>query len=173
MLQGNHEAMLTGRLGLDADRDRVYRLAAQRERLGGEEMDFLDGLSPRLEMAEDGVDILFVHGTPQDPLEGTLYPDGAWAGAGGFDVVFMGHTHWQCEFSAPGCRGVNVGSCGLPRDIGTLPGFCLFDTRTREVELLRTEVAAAEVAGAYPGVHPDVLARLERAADGAATWSVI
>lgn len=175
LVQGNHEAMLGGLHDLDESKDRIYGLSAQRNSMSQKDVSFLGGLSPRLPMEVDGIRILFVHGTPQDPLWGRLYPNDPWeiGMAEGFDVVFMGHTHRQCLFPSTEAVAVNVGSCGLSRDIGSLPGFCLFDTRNGEVELLRTEVDPAAVAEAYPGVHPAVLEALARNEAASAVWRVI
>ena len=45
-------------------------------------------------------------------------------------TVFMGNTHRPFVRRCGSTTFVNVGSCGLPRDVGTLGACCVFDERT-------------------------------------------
>lgn len=175
LLQGNHEAMLTGRIELLPVDDEVYRLSRQKEALDEAEVAFLAGLSPDYRSEADGQGLLFVHGAPWDSLRGHLYPDEDWPDQEDVraDVVFMGHTHRQCRFVASFGTAVNVGSCGLPRDIGNMPGFCLYDSGSGKIELYRTEISVAAVMDAYPDIHPSVRECLNRKEKAANAWRTI
>lgn len=171
LLQGNHEAMLTQQHELDPLRDEAYGLAAQRKLFDDGEVAFLSQLISSYSAEIDGFRILCVHGTPWDSLHGYLYPTDICPEdkSLGVDMIFMGHTHRQHEFQTTLYKAVNVGSCGLPRDMGSLPGFCVFDTETGQVELLRVRVPASLVLEKYPDVHPsvrDCLGRNETAPSG-------
>ena len=114
ILKGNHEAMLLGEQCLDA-------------------------LSPEYQLDVDGKTILFMHGSPLDRLAGYLYedcPDYEWE-LPGYDYVFMGHTHRPYVKTGKHTVFVNVGSCGLPRDVGLSPSYVLFDTDSGRIDIKR------------------------------------
>lgn len=115
--------------------------AADRRRL------FLGGLP---QSYRDG-DVLYVHGSPRDPLNEYVYPEHV-RDPGRFGVLFwlvprycfMGHTHRpgifteDCRFYGPGELGetyrlsgpkvmCNVGSVGQPRDGDVRASYVLFD----------------------------------------------
>lgn len=162
LLLGNHEAMLLGLRPLDERRDSVYRLGSARARLGPRRLELLASLEPRWEVELDGRRLLFVHGSPEDPLEGRIYPDTPIDSLADLEAhsVFMGHTHYPFVRRAGPVQVVNVGSCGLPRDRGDLASCAVFDTRTGrcEIERIRFHVPTATRAE----VHPDVVACLDR-----------
>lgn len=144
ILKGNHEAMLLGERHLDLQKDRIYGLEAEKKRLLPEEREFLCTLSSDHELCVDGKRILFVHGSPQDSLTGYLYedcPDYVWE-LSGYDYVFMGHTHRPYVKAEGHTVFINVGSCGLPRDIGLSPGYALLDTDSGRVEIKRVIIDA-------------------------------
>ena len=51
---------------------------------------------------------------------------------------------------------VNVGSCGLPRDVGNLPSFAVFDSQSSEVVLKRVTITRNEIESAAMDIHIDV-----------------
>src|SRR5262249_41499128 len=110
-----------------------------------------------------------VHGSPDDHVWGYVYPDTDLAGfasdpslAGAY--VFMGNTHRPFVKKVGATTFVNVGSCGLPRDVGHLGACCVLDDRTGRVRLIRFDIraeTAAALARCGP-VHARVLALLDR-----------
>jgi diadenosine tetraphosphatase ApaH/serine/threonine PP2A family protein phosphatase len=80
-----------------------------------------------------------------DPLQGYVYPDSDLAPFHGLphDVVLMGHTHRPFAALSGTVKVVNVGSCGLPRDVGNLASCATYDTSSRDCEILRIEFNAA------------------------------
>ena len=103
--------------------------------------------------------VLMCHASPDDLLQGYVYPDTPLDGIrrSKFDIVFMGHTHRPFIRSFAGRRFINVGSCGQPRDHGGLGSACLFDADDGSVEILRFDIrseteaaiAKAGLAGTY------------------------
>lgn len=142
VLKGNHEAMMTGELPINAEKDKIYKLKKQREEV---DRDFLNGLKNlRSEMTMKMGDCLFsfMHGAPFDVLNGYLYEDNAeynWGNAE-YNFIFMGHTHRMYMKKAGKITYVNVGSCGLPRDNGLSPGYCIFDTEQLQLQLKRIRI---------------------------------
>jgi hypothetical protein len=62
---------------------------------------------------------------------------------------------------------VNVGSCGLPRDVGNLASCAVYDTVTRTAEILRVEFDVDELLAIMDGRIDDaVSACLKRANAG-------
>ena len=147
VLLGNHEAMLLGRLPYDLQKEEIYGLKKDRENISNSNQEFIKGLLPEKITEIEGIKILFVHGRPDDPLNGYLYENDKlyeWKQLE-YDFVFMGHTHYP-YIKKIGCTTyVNVGSCGLPRDEGTSPSYAIFDTQTREVLIHRHKIEKEEL----------------------------
>jgi putative phosphoesterase len=158
---GNHEIMLIEG-GYPSDREATYRLAEIREKLSQADADAIQRLPRSLRLELDGTSCLFVHGSPQDPTWGYVYPDTDLERFAGlpFDAVFMGHTHRPFVREHEGTLFVNVGSCGLPRDRSGMGSACLFDTVTRQARLLSFSLAAASRAVLADFVLPPAIRRL-------------
>jgi putative phosphoesterase len=169
-LRGNHEEMLLGNLPYTDAREAVYRIAPARERLTAERRAWISSWPLRREETHDGVRFLMVHGSPSDPIGGYVYPDTELVGFESLpcDVVLMGQTHRPFVRSAGSVAAVNVGSCGMPRDVGRLASCAIYDTTSRAVEILRIPFDAARlVSDLGARVDPSVSACLEREAKGA------
>lgn len=134
-LMGNHEAMLCGLLPLDPLKNQQYRLNP--ESLSADSLGFIKRLSPSLSLELDGRRLLFVHGRPDAPLDGYLYPDGDFLPLASlpYDAVFMGHTHRAFIRQAGSLLAVNPGTCGLPRQTGNRLSYALYDTATNACRL--------------------------------------
>jgi putative phosphoesterase len=120
----------------------------ERSQLEAEEVAFLQGLPPALEL--DGV--LYCHATPRSDEEVVTpaTPDGRLAEIlAGVDqrLVVAGHTHMQQDRRAGGVRFVNAGSVGMAYE-GELAAFwALVDGG--EPELRRTALDRERVAEAF------------------------
>jgi len=163
--RGNHEGMLLGDLDLDPGRDRVYGLAAVRERMPPEVGAVLAGWPDVREVTLAGRRLLLVHGSPRDHLREYVYPDSdiSWIAALGYDAVFMGNTHRPFAARRGPALVANVGSCGLPRDQGNLAACAIYDPAAHDCRVLRVPMAAAEVTGQFAepvsGLVAECLAR--------------
>lgn len=168
-IRGNHEEMLLGNLPYSAAREEIYRIAPARERLTSERRAFIESWPLRREETHDGVRFLLVHGSPSDPVGGYVYPDTELTGYAELpcDVVLMGQTHRPFVRTAGAVTAVNVGSCGMPRDVGNLASCAVYDTAQRKVEILRVPFDAARIVSDLGArVDASVAACLERTAKG-------
>ena len=85
-----------------------------------------------LELSIDGVKILLCHGSPSDNSE-YIYPDTEDTTFNiidyhKFDLVVLGHTHYQMKRSVGKTLVVNPGSVGQPRNHEPGAQWCLLDT---------------------------------------------
>lgn len=153
--RGNHEAMLLGELPLAADRERIYQLAAARERLSPDERAELASWPDRRVIRLGERTVFLAHGSAQSPLEGYVYPDADLSRFDGlpYDAIFVGHTHYPFVARRGEMLIVNVGSCGLPRDEGDKPGFAVYTSETHTCEIFRVRVDPTKVLQRYGGEH--------------------
>ena len=164
-IRGNHEAMLLGELPVSEKREKVYRLAGARARLRPEHRAWMATWPLQRELDVEGRRLLLVHGSPQDPLGGYIYPDTdltAFAGLS-YHRVLLGQTHRPFVRSIGPVEVVNVGSSGMPRDIGNLASCAIYDSSDDELLIIRRPFDAEAVIAAYaPQVDPSVIACLRR-----------
>ncbi len=155
---GNHEAMLV-EARCDSVRERVYQLEILRPRLTPGLFEMIASW-PTFRIEEiDSLRVLFVHGSPSDPVYGYVYPDTDLSSfAPNVDWVFMGNTHRPFIREHAGTCYVNVGSCGMPRDDGRYAAVALFDTKKRQARILRFDIEneCKRMLEAFPGVHQTV-----------------
>ncbi len=90
------------------------------EILSSEQKEFLKNLPENLEIVEDGVKIMLVHGSPRKNNENIL-PDTPleevekMVEGVNSDIILCGHTHMPCGFQTTDKKTVvNVGSVGRP-----------------------------------------------------------
>lgn len=144
LLKGNHEAMLTGEFPLDKKKDKLYQLASTKTTLSKEYLNFIRVLPEKYDLYSNKIKMLFIHGCPNDPIFGYLYEDdmekALMQNVNGYDYVFMGHTHRPYIKKFSKATFINVGSCGLPRDCGLSPSFCLFDTISQKIRMVRINI---------------------------------
>jgi predicted phosphodiesterase len=164
-LMGNHEAMLCGMLGFTDDQDEVYQI----RRVLSEHPSLIDEVKYWLPFGIntiDGLKLLFVHGSPWDPIRGYVYPDSLWQNYNNprYDFIFLGHSHRPFIVKNDPTTIVNVGSCGLPRDIGNFPSFVIFNTMTGEIKEFRFELDIQELLADLKNknVHNSVIDCLNR-----------
>lgn len=167
LLMGNHEAFLIGAAFYGEDRAEVYGYSQSSQPLSRKHHRIIQNLSPIKTLDYEGQSLLFVHGSPWDPLNGYVYPDttGPLPFVDKTDVIFMGHTHRPYLWEQGEKQAVNVGACGLPRDNGTYASFCIYDTTSRRIEPYRSDIDIDNILAHYKNVHPQVkktLARKER-----------
>ena len=144
-VRGNHEAMLLS--GRTPDAEDAYQLAATRAMLSHRAFEEIASwpATRRLELARGPA--VLVHGSPSDPTFGYVYPDAeldefaSCAELAG-STVFMGNTHRPFVRRHRSTTFVNVGSCGLPRDVGGLGAACLYDDSTGEARIVRFDIRA-------------------------------
>jgi predicted phosphodiesterase len=139
--KGNHEALLIGELVLSEEEDRIYGLSQAGQRLSPKNQQIVQQWPETQEFSCDGKEILMVHGSPSNTLEGYVYPDAdfSFAVPYPYDAIFMGHTHYPFAIHYQNKLIVNVGSCGLPRDQGDMAAFAVYDSREHHAEIYRVQ----------------------------------
>lgn len=91
--------------------------------------------------------ILFLHGSPDDPLNGYVYPDSDFSSIDSspdFNILFTANTHIPFLRKSANTIVVNVGSVGLPRDHGKLGSFALIDFEEKRIEIIRFSIAETQ-----------------------------
>lgn len=166
---GNHDRCIAGKLsddGLNVAAAKSDKL--NREAIGPEEMVFLNSL--RAKISESG--LLFVHGSPKNPVEEYLFKLEKFAeNMSEFSekICFVGHTHQPIVFyqdvntfetgfvqveQEPFAMQtednkryiINVGSVGQPRDRNPKACMAFYDTDTKTISFKRLEYDVAAVA---------------------------
>jgi putative phosphoesterase len=155
---GNHEAMLL-KGPSDPARESVYQFEALRPSLTPQHLKMIASWPTFRCEAIEGLKVLLVHGSPEDPTYGYVYPDSDLATfAPDADWVFMGNTHHPFVRENEGTCYVNIGSCGMPRDDGRYGSVALFDAKARSVRILRFDITeeCAHLLKEFPSIHPSV-----------------
>lgn len=168
MLMGNHDAMAAGAAPIDTAKDVVYRLSRVRDELSAAERAEILTRSPSERRTINGRTCWFVHGTPQDPLFGYGTEDSLAStfSQKGSSFLFMGQTHRPWIRVNQHTTVVNVGSVGLPRDMGAAPSWAVLDTETGTVNIQRYRLDVGTVFPAKPDVHESVWETLFRTSSG-------
>lgn len=163
-LMGNHEAMLCGLLEQEIRKESIYQHSKAIERLDKSIISEIKNLLPFYEIKVDGLKLLFLHGSPWNPLNGYLYKDAFVSKRYDYDFVFVGHTHRPFVMTQFNTTFVNVGSVGLPRDIGNMPSYAVLDTHYISVGIKRITVPSEKLLLNFKdaGVHESVINCLRR-----------
>jgi len=161
---GNHEIMLTNMLW-NPEQDKIYNLNTTSMLLSEEETDYIKSW-PIMHKESYGIDsALYIHGGLYDFTNEYVYPN---SDLSKYEVtetfVFMGHTHYPFVKKTGNTIFVNVGSCGLPRDIGNLGSFATFNPEIGEVLLYRFDISTAiqNISESNMKIHESVLALFNR-----------
>ena len=82
-----------------------------------------------------------IHGSPEDPLNGRIYPDTPINKKDftPFDYVFSGHTHHAVLRKVDNTFYVNVGSIGQPRD-SAFGSVVIFDSHMDSVKFVEVQI---------------------------------
>jgi putative phosphoesterase len=140
-LKGNHDNMLLTS-GWPKENDDIYQLSRMQKNLTTNDLAFMSQWNTSLTYQTPHGAALIVHGGPQNHLEQYVYPDDPLPDVSEeIRYIFMGHTHWPFIRKCGSQTFVNVGSCGLPRDIGNLGCVCLFDFDEPHIEILRYDIS--------------------------------
>jgi predicted phosphodiesterase len=162
---GNHEAMLLS--GSLPSGDEVYQLGRCRELISDRSFTEIASWPEQLRMADDGLDIWVMHGSPSDLTGGYVFPDTDLESFArpSSSVTVVGNTHrpfWGC--SSGGAWFLNPGSCGMPRDCGALGAVAVLDTTACLARIIRFDIKAAtsQALVRCAPVHESVLALFDR-----------
>jgi putative phosphoesterase len=166
-IRGNHDEMVLSGV-VDASKDAIFRHSETNRSMTDDQRAYLASWPERQELERDLGQLLLVHGSPADPLNGYVYPDTDLSPFANtvHDAVFMGQTHRPFIRELNQTLFVNVGSCGLPRDCGNLGSACLFDDARGTATIIRFNIESATAAALRRcgPVAPEVLAVYDRRA---------
>ena len=119
VIRGNHDVSYA--MSLHENHPNVW-YGCDGEKPEALDIGYLANLPESYRITIDGRSYHLVHGSPQDPLRGSLKPDSepeylqeALDNTDG-DVILCGHTHKAMILSFRGKSVVNVGTVGQPRD---------------------------------------------------------
>lgn len=164
-LMGNHEAMLLGQLSCSPENEKVYQLDKIRKVISSDLIDFIKNLSPDFEFIVEGKRIKLMHGGPTNFLTEYMYPNTQLEVFNNmpYNYFFMGHTHHPFIKVINNQTIVNIGSCGMPRDHGTLSSFAILDTLNWEINILRIDMDTKVIKELYwNSTHKSVFDLYER-----------
>jgi predicted phosphodiesterase len=167
-IRGNHEAMLLA-AGSTIPHDDVYQLRSTAAAMAPALLESVARWPVSRELWLGSTRAVLIHGSPDDPTFGYLYPDSDLDRVAARPelsdaTVFMGNTHRPFVRRRGSTTFVNVGSCGLPRDVGTLGACCVFDEQTGTARILRYDIRDAVArarrrCGPFHEMVDEVLAR--------------
>lgn len=141
MLLGNHDQNFLDILNGKAS---MYDLANKygssykitENKISDENIELLKSLKPYYKFIADDYRIGVFHGSPDNPLNGRVYPDTDIINAelyDQYDYVILGHTHHKMEKKIKSTVILNPGSIGQQRD-GKGCSYLVLDTLTKEYE---------------------------------------
>jgi putative phosphoesterase len=155
-LRGNHDQMAIERM-IDTQKNLVYQITP--ELIDANAFYLLRAASwpTSISMEIGQKELLLVHGSPSQALDGYVYPDSSVKDFESIkaNTVFMGNTHRPFVRRVYGKCLVNVGSCGLPRDVGNLASCAIYDVERDECMVYRIPFDAEQIIR----VHKDELHR--------------
>lgn len=167
-LQGNHEQMSQNAV-TNSTRNLAYGISPELCRVNKHHLLRASTWPTSINLLIQGKKLLLVHGSPYAPLDGYVYKDSpvepfATVDA---DAIFMGHTHRPFVKRVYGKLLVNVGSCGLPRDVGNLASCAIYDVDKDKCVIFRMPFDVQNILKHMKTkIHPMVEDCLLRQGDG-------
>jgi len=142
IIAGNHDIYII-KNDIPSELDYSTILEQNLAQLSKESLSFIKTLKSKLAVSIDGLNFQIFHGTPDDPLNGRLYPDmqpdSDW-NLSGIDFVILGHTHYPCIwFKLDNTIIINPGSVGQPRDGNPSPSWVLLNTKKMSISQRRID----------------------------------
>ena len=162
---GNHDAMVLGLLPINTQKEKVYQLLNERKKLTPNLRKYLSNLPVFDEIEFDNKRLLFAHGSPWNFLLGYVYENDVNEKFNKlpYDFVFLGHTHIPFVKRLNITTVINVGSAGLPRDIGNSSCMTIFDTVSNKITQSRLNFDEDYVLELYRGkINESVMNCLKR-----------
>ena len=138
-IKGNHEAMLLGEITVKEGNDEVYQLNLVADAISNSQLQFIKSWKTEIQFTLNNKKFYLTHGSPLDKLNGYVYPDSDLniLCDNEYDVILMGHTHRPFIKFFADKMFINAGSVGLPRDVGNLSSFLMYDSNTNVFEICR------------------------------------
>ncbi len=129
-----------------------------RERYGERDVALIDSHPSEYVLMVGDCKVGIFHGTPENSLEGRLYPDKPILNHEkyeDYDIVILGHTHCRMLRTEGETLVVNSGSLGQPRD-GSGYGFAMIDTELRTASFHNVEIDEKRLYSQIDMYDPDL-----------------
>jgi putative phosphoesterase len=142
-VKGNHENQLLS-LNDPTVPDTLKKHSWITRQMSHKQIDFISSWPEKLTLESGKRKFLFVHGSPEKPLDGYIYADSLLdmnAAYVDYQLVFVGNTHIPFIRKFGQSFIVNVGSVGLPRDHGKVASLALLNLDTSEVRIIRYSIS--------------------------------
>ena len=159
-VEGNNEAMLSGRLPMTEAMREVIRPPDAEDPPVRQWMRLCKAAGPDRLLTIDGKRLRLVHAGLEDPYTGRMDKTAARA-ADDCDVILAGHTHRpDITYLDDGKLLLNPGSCGYPRDNGAWLSVAVLETRNLSAVVYRIPHVVDD--RTLQQVHPAVRETLTR-----------
>ncbi|MBK8785162.1 MAG: metallophosphoesterase family protein [Chitinophagaceae bacterium] len=124
--------MLLGEIPVKEGNAEVYQLNLIADEISDSQLQFIKGWKTEMQFTLNNKQFYLTHGSPLDKLNGYVYPDTDLniLCDNKYDVIITGHTHRPFIKNLTDKMFINVGSVGLPRDVGNLSSFLMYDSNT-------------------------------------------
>lgn len=166
-LQGNHDYMAISGM-IDSNKNLVYNITQNLIDINQKHLSSIENLPSFLNLNFESKKLLLVHGSPWQPLDGYFYFDTKIDNLKPVEAntVFMGHTHRPFIRWVNDKCFVNVGSCGLPRDVGNLASCAIYDVDKDEASVYRIPFDVNKLIKTHKNfLHKSVIECMRRKAD--------
>lgn len=128
-------------------------------RFSKSECEKIEKLKSECVIIDQNCKIGIFHGTPQDSLEGRLYPRDLIEDPQiyqQYDIVILGHTHCRMDRSVGDTLVVNSGSLGQPRD-GSGFGYAVINTAEKTVQFENITLNTTALYGQIDRYDPELI----------------
>lgn len=140
-LKGNHDqnfldVYMNSSLEKELVKNYGHSYARIRDKFSLDIYEKIRDLPEYAEMGIDGIKVGIFHGTPDSYLTGRFYPDNEIEDEtlySKYDIVILGHTHFQMVKKVGKTLVINPGSAGQPRD-GRGYSYAIYDSDSGVVE---------------------------------------
>lgn len=140
-VMGNHEyAVITGDVSW-FNPDAQKAILWTRSNLKEENFVFIKELPKKIELKADSIRILFVHGSPNDPIFEYVLPDtheglfDYYLSNNNVDVIGLGHTHIPFLYKSDKGIIFNPGSVGQPRSNDPRACYAVFTIGNNDIKI--------------------------------------
>lgn len=147
-VKGNHEAMLLNMLSFDINKDKIYMLDFTRKTMNADNINYITSWPEIIRKIDRNSETIMVHGSPDNPWKDYIYPDtdlGPILRDKKNNIIFLGQTHYAFKKKYDSNLVINVGSCGMPRDIPGQASCAIYDPKISSIEILRVPFDPEEV----------------------------
>ena len=142
-VKGNHEnQLLSHQNPFTSEPIKKHALILKEMTLS--QLEFISNWPEKISTKFEDLNVLFLHGSPEDPMNGYIYfdsdlPDNPCYSE--YQLIFVANTHIPFIRKFGESVIVNVGSVGLPRDHGKVGSLALLNLTERKVSIFRYPIA--------------------------------